>query len=73
MLGGHMAMLVLTILIFIGFSASVAMGSSMTFISVVFNIFMYALELLVAYIQAYVFTLLSAVFIGSAQVRHHGD
>ncbi len=73
MLGGHMAMLVLTILIFIGFSAGAAMGSSMTFISVVFNIFMYALELLVAYIQAYVFTLLSAVFIGSAQVHHHGD
>ena len=71
MLGGHMAMLVLTILIFIGFSAGAALGSSMTFISVLFNIFMYALELLVAYIQAYVFTLLSAVFIGSAQIYHH--
>ena len=71
MLGGHMAMLVLTVLIFIGFSASTVMGSSMTVLSVLFNIFMYALELLVAYIQAYVFTLLSAVFIGSAQIYHH--
>ncbi len=71
MLGGHMAMLVLTVLIFIGFSAGAALGGSMTFISVLFNIFMYALELLVAYIQAYVFTLLSAVFIGSAQIHHH--
>ena len=71
MLGGHMAMLVLTVLIFIGFSASAVMGTSMTVLSVLFNIFMYALELLVAYIQAYVFTLLSAVFIGSAQIYHH--
>ena len=71
MLGGHMAMLVLTTLIFIGFSAGAVMGSSMTFLSVLFNIFMYGLELLVAYIQAYVFTLLSAVFIGSAQIHHH--
>ena len=35
--------------------------------SVLFNIFMNALELLVAFIQAYVFTMLSAVFIGLAQ------
>ena len=31
------------------------------------SIFMNALELLVAFIQAYVFTMLSAVFIGLAQ------
>jgi len=43
------------------------MGSTMTVISVAFNLFMNALELLVAFIQAYVFTLLSAVFIGIAQ------
>ena len=29
------------------------------------------LELLVAFIQAYVFTMLSAVFIGLARVEHH--
>lgn len=71
MLGGHMAMLVLTVLIFIGFSAGKVLGGSMTFLSVLFNIFMNALEVLVAFIQAYVFTLLSSVFIGSAQVEHH--
>ena len=38
--------------------------------SVLFNIFMNALELLVAFIQAYVFTMLSAVFIGLAQEEH---
>ena len=70
-LGGHMAMLVLTSLIFIGFGVGKAMGSSMTFISVFFNTFMSVLELLVAFLQAYVFTLLSAVFIGNAQIEHH--
>ena len=35
--------------------------------SVLFNIFMNLLEVLVAFIQAYVFTMLSAVFIGLAQ------
>jgi len=67
MLSGHMAMLVLTCLIFIGCSIGALMGSTMTVISVAFNLFMNALELLVAFIQAYVFTLLSAVFIGIAQ------
>lgn len=71
MLSGHMAMLVLTVLIFIGFNTSVAMGSSMTVMSVLFNVFMNMLELLVAFIQAYVFTLLSSIFIGMAQVKHH--
>ena len=71
MIGGHMAILVLTLLIFIGFSVGDVLGGSMTFLSVVFNIFLNLLELLVAFIQAYVFTLLSAVFIGGAQVQHH--
>ncbi len=71
MMGGHMAILVLTILIFIGFSVGNVLGGSMTFLSVAFNIFLNVLELLVAFIQAFVFTLLSAVFIGGAQVEHH--
>ena len=36
---------------------------------VLFMIFMNCLELLVAYIQAYVFTMLSAMFIGMSRVR----
>lgn len=67
MLSGHLAILVLTCLIFIGCSLGAVLGSSLTVISVAFSIFMNALELLVAFIQAYVFTLLSAVFIGLAQ------
>lgn len=69
MLAGHMAMLVLTCLIFISASMGPAINGSLTIASVLFNIFMNALELLVAFIQAYVFTMLSAVFIGLAQEK----
>ena len=67
MMAGHMAMLVLTCLIFITAGMGPLLNGSMTLASVIFNIFMNALELLVAFIQAYVFTMLSAVFIGMAQ------
>lgn len=73
MLAGHMAMLVLTCLIFISASMGPALNGSLTFASVFFNIFMNALELLVAFIQAYVFTMLSAVFIGLAQENGHEE
>ncbi|MDR0892298.1 MAG: F0F1 ATP synthase subunit A [Mediterranea sp.] len=67
MLSGHMAMVVLTCLIFIGASMGPAFTGAFTIVSVAFNIFLNLLELLVAFIQAYVFTMLSAVFIGLAQ------
>lgn len=73
MLAGHMAMLVLTSLIFISASMGPVLNGSLTVASVLFNIFMNALELLVAFIQAYVFTMLSAVFIGLAQVEGHEE
>ncbi len=41
----------------------------MTAVAVLFGIFMDALEVLVAFIQAYVFTMLSAVFIGLSRVK----
>lgn len=70
MLAGHMAMLVLTSLIFISATMGPVFTGSLTLASVLFNVFMNALELLVAFIQAYVFTMLSAVFIGLAQEEH---
>lgn len=69
MLSGHMAMLVLTCLIFISAGMGTAINTSLTIASVLFNVFMNILEVLVAFIQAYVFTMLSAVFIGLAQER----
>ncbi|MCF0257161.1 F0F1 ATP synthase subunit A [Bacteroides heparinolyticus] len=73
MLAGHMAMLVLTSLVFISASMGPVLNGSLTVASVLFNIFMNALELLVAFIQAYVFTMLSAVFIGLAQEEGHEE
>jgi F-type H+-transporting ATPase subunit a len=46
-------------------------GGVTAVVSILFSIFMYCLELLVAFIQAYVFTMLSATFIGMAQVKEH--
>lgn len=64
---GHSIILSICSIIFVTAHMGVALNSSMTAVSVFFMIFMNFLELLVAYIQAYVFTMLSAVFIGLAQ------
>lgn len=71
MMAGHAVILILTCVIFVTAEAGVAVNSSMTAVSVLLTIFMNCLELLVAYLQAYVFTMLSAVFIGLAQ--EHGE
>ena len=63
-MAGHAAVLSLVAIIFITVKVGPVINGSMTFVAVVFGIFMDALELLVAFIQAYVFTMLSAVFIG---------
>lgn len=67
LMAGHAVILSLTCVIFATVSMGAAINGSMTCVSVLFTIFMYCLELLVAFIQAYVFTMLSAVFIGLAQ------
>lgn len=68
-MAGHSIILGLCTLIFITVSMGTAINASMTAVSLLFTIFMNFLELLIAYIQAYVFTLLSAVFIGQARVH----
>jgi len=50
---------------------NVAMGFAVSPLTLIFTIFMTMLELLVALIQAYVFTLLSALYFGMATVEHH--
>ena len=74
MMGGHMIVITLTLLIFI-FAAfgAVAAGGSVV-ISVLFTIFMLALDVLVSFIQAYVFTLLATIFISmSTEDGHHEE
>ncbi len=67
---GHAVILGLICVIFITASMGAAINTGMTIVAVAFSIFMSFLELLVAFIQAYVFTLLSAVFIGMAVEKH---
>ncbi|MCE1199452.1 MAG: F0F1 ATP synthase subunit A [Marinilabiliales bacterium] len=67
---GHIIALGFYSLIFIFGEKSVYAGYGVSVVSILFTIFMGLLELLVAFIQAYVFTLLSALYIGMALERH---
>jgi F-type H+-transporting ATPase subunit a len=68
---GHIIVLGFLSLIFIFGDMKPALGFAVAPLSVVFNIFMSFLELLVAFIQAYVFTFLSALYFGMAVEEHH--
>jgi F-type H+-transporting ATPase subunit a len=64
---GHIIVLSLISMIFIFKSVFVAAPSMLMVL------FMDCIELLVAFLQAYIFTLLSALFIGMAMPEHHHD
>jgi len=68
---GHIIILGFISLIFIFGEMSTGLGFGVSVISVGFSIFMDFLELLVAFIQAYVFTLLSALYFGMATEEAH--
>ena len=74
-LAGHSMLLGLAFLVFITAKAGpleTGLNVPMTIVSILLSVFITFVELLVAYIQAYIFTTLSAVFIGLARVeRHH--
>jgi len=63
-LAGHVMILGVVAVIFLTARLGFAMNAGMTVIAVLFGVFMDVLEFLVAFLQAYVFTMLSAVFIG---------
>lgn len=73
MMGGHMIVIVLTLLIFIFAAFDPIAGGATTVVSILFSIFMLLIDVLVSFIQAYVFTMLSTIFISLAQVEeeHH--
>ena len=73
MMAGHAVMLSFTCVIFLGWSMGVGFGLGLNIFSILMLLFMNALELLVACVQAYVFTMLSAVFIGLAHKEHHAE
>ena len=70
MLAGHIMLLSVVSVIFIVAKYGPLLTGSMSLVSVLFGVFLDALECLVAFIQAYVFTMLSAVYIGIARQKH---
>jgi len=69
---GHIIILSFMSLIFIfGNLYGAGAGYGVSIVSLAFAIFMNILELLVAFLQAYVFTLLSALYFGAAVEEHH--
>lgn len=75
MLAGHIIIICLISLIFIFGGLSAAIGWGFSPISIAFAVFIYLIEILVAFIQAFIFTNLTAVFIGQAieDVHDHHD
>jgi len=71
MLAGHIIILSVISMIFIFGALSEAVGWAFVPVSLAFTIFMFFLELLVAAIQAFIFTNLTAVFIGQAIEEGH--
>ena len=71
MMGGHMIVIVLTLLIFIFAAMSPAVGAATSVVSIIFSVFMLLIDVLVSFIQAYVFTMLSTIFISLAQEKEH--
>ncbi len=70
MLSGHMVLICLLLIIFIVGKMSVFAGAGALLPAMGLEIFMTCLELLVAFLQAYVFTLLTAIFAGSVIHTH---
>lgn len=75
---GHIISLAFFSLIFIFGEMNVGLGFGVSILSLVFTVFMGVLELLVAFLQAYVFTLLAAIYFGAAvdeghEIHNHVD
>jgi F-type H+-transporting ATPase subunit a len=74
MTAGHIVILSFVSLIFIFGQMSTVAGWGFSPVSIAFSVFIYVIELLVAFIQAFIFTNLTAVFIGQAmEGDHHED
>jgi len=66
MVAGHMIITCLILLIFIFGGLNTAVGYGFSPVSIAFSVFIYFIEILVAFLQAFIFTNLTAVFIGQA-------
>lgn len=68
---GHIIVLSFFALIFIFGEINAGLGWGVSIFSLLFTVFMSMLELLVAFIQAFVFTFLSAMYLGAATEEPH--
>lgn len=73
MVAGHIIILSFISLIFIFGAMNKGAGWGFSPISVLFTVFIYFIEILVAFIQAFIFTNLTAVFIGQSFEGGHDD
>jgi F-type H+-transporting ATPase subunit a len=73
MVAGHIIIICLISLIFIFGQLNTYAGWGSTPLSIGFTVFIYFIEVLVAFIQAFIFAMLSAVFIGQAFEGEHHD
>lgn len=64
MVAGHIIILSFISLIFIFGAMNTVAGWSFSPVSILFTVFIYFIEILVAFIQAFIFTALTAIFIG---------
>ena len=71
MVAGHIIIICLISLIFIFGNMSAGAGWGTAPFSIAFTIFIYMIEVLVAFLQAFIFTMLTAVFIGQAMEGDH--
>ncbi len=73
MVAGHIIILSFVSLIFIFGAMNNMAGYGFSPISVLFTVFIYFIEILVGFIQAFIFTVLTAVFIGQSFEGGHDD
>jgi F-type H+-transporting ATPase subunit a len=73
MVAGHILIICLISLIFIMAALNQYVGWIFSPFSIAFTIFIYFIEVLVAFLQAFIFTILTAVFIGQAFEGGHSD
>ena len=73
MVAGHIIIICLISLIFIFGQLNPAAGWGASPLSIGFTVFIYLIEVLVAFLQAFIFTMLTAVFVGQAFEGEHHD
>jgi F-type H+-transporting ATPase subunit a len=73
MVAGHIIIICLISLIFIFAQINKGVGVGAAPVSIAFTIFIYFIEVLVAFLQAFIFTNLTAVFIGQAMEGSHDE